>query len=424
MVNAQVTDTEGRTGSVYSGLGLGMPVDFRSPMAAGMGLTGVAIKDSDIANLANPALLGDVILTRGTAGFSIENLEAKTSTNNNTNTLFNPHQFQLEFPLDKNNLGFSLSMSPITRANFRAIEHTTLLPDQNITGDTLGFDLENQKEGGVNRFEMGIGWRINNNISVGYAGSAYFGSIDNAVNISFNDISFEDVNLLEQSSVQGFGNRIGLLLTKKSLFRQSDNIRVGVTFNLPLDLEADRDFTSTLSTIDQNNRRSITEDIELDQEEGADDGEFRFPLQLATGLTYEFNNVWAVASELVYQKWSQFENFDGQKESFMKDRYRIGLGANYYPFERNSQSFFSKFKYRAGVTYDSGHLEFRGNDIDALFLNAGFSFLSRGSRSSIDFNFHYGIRGTRADELVKENIMGMRITFNLSELMFERRKLR
>ena len=421
--DAQVTDTEGRTGSVYSGLGLGMPVDFRSPMADGMGLTGVAITDSDIANLSNPALLGDIILTRGSAGFSIENFEAKTSATDITNTSFKPHHFQLEFPLSKNKLGFSFSMSPITRSSFRVIENNGLPPNQNITADSLNFDLENQKEGGVNRFEMGVGWKINNSISVGYGGSVYFGSIDNAINASFQNRRFEDLNLLEKTSVQGFGNRFGLLLTKKSLFRQTDKLKLGINFNLPVDLDSDRDITTNVSSLDQTGQL-ISEDIDIEQEDGADDGEFRFPLKLSTGITYEFNKVWSVGSELVYQKWSQFENFDGQKETFMKDRYRLGLGTNYYPFERSSQSFFSKFKYRAGVTYDSGHLQFNGNDIDALFLNAGFSFLSRGSRSSIDFNFHYGIRGTRADGLVKENIMGMKITFNLSELMFERRKLR
>lgn len=419
----QISDDEGRVGSVYSGLGLGKPVDFKSPIAEGMGLIGVAIFETDVTNASNPALWGGIRLTRGSAGLSIENFESKNSQDEVVNTLFLPQQFQLEFPLKKNKIGFSFSMAPITRSNFRTLETQTILPERNILGDSLGIAQENSREGGLNRFEMGIGWKISDKLSVGYAGSAIFGTIDDKLTASFSDPGFEGVNIVETVSHLGFGNRFGVLYTKRSLFKKSDWIDIGLTYNLSVDLDGDRELTSDIRTFQPNGGITLrTLDLELTEEEK--DGDLKFPMQLATGVTYHLNEVWAVATELLYQKWSGFENFDSNNEKFMKDRYRIGVGGNYNPFNKSTSSFFSKFKYRMGVTYDTGYLNFAGNNIDALFLNAGFSFLARRSLSSIDFNFMYGVQGTRSNNLIKENIMGMRITFNLSELMFERRKFR
>jgi len=423
-INAQVSNDEGRAGSVYSGLGLGLPVDFRSPVAEGMGIIGVSITDSDVTNLSNPAFWGSSVLTRGAAGFSLDNFISKETNSEIENTLFAPHHFQLEFPLAKNKLGFSLSMTQLTSADFRTVSTNVLLPNENPTADTVNFALENRKNGGVNRFEMGIGWKINNNISVGYAGSVYFGSTTSTVSTGFGNLSFEDVNINERVSHTGFGNRIGILLSKGKLFSDTDRLTAGATFNLPVDLEADRELTTDANFQNRGTGNVVFQTLSLPLEDGADDGEFRFPMQAAAGITYEFSSVWSVSTEVMFQKWSDYENINGQQQDFMKDRYRVGIGGNFHPFNRNSDPFFAKFKYRMGVTYDSGHLEFAENNIDALFLNAGFSFLSRGSRSSIDFNFQYGIRGTTADNLVKENIMGMKVTFNLSELMFERRKFR
>lgn len=423
-VSAQISEDEGRAGSIYSGIELGLPVDFRSPVAEGMGITGVSITDSDVTNLANPAFWGSSVLTRGAAGFSLENFISKESNNEVENTQFAPHHFQLEFPLAKNKLGFSISMTPITRSDFRTLANNVLLPTENPTADSVNFLIENRKNGGVNRFEMGIGWKISNNISIGYAGSVYFGSTESTVAAGFNNLSFEDVNIKERLSHTGFGNRFGILLSKGKLFSDTDRLTAGATFNLAVDLEADRELTTETNFQNRANNNVIFQTLQLPLEEGGDDGEFRMPLQTAVGLTYKFSSIWSVSTELMYQKWSDYENIEGQQQDFMKDRYRVGIGGNYHPFNRSSTTFFSKFKYRMGVTYDSGHLEFSENNIDALFLNAGFSFLSRGSRSSIDFNFHYGIRGTTADNLIKENIMGMKVTFNLSELMFERRKFR
>jgi len=95
----------------------------------------------------------------------------------------------------------------------------------------------------------------------------------------------------------------------------------------------------------------------------------------------------------------------------------------YHPYRTEQRGgLFSNFKYSLGSSYDTGHLNINGEDIDTLFLNAGIGFVSRQTASSIDLSFEYGIRGTESASLVKENIWGFKLSLNLAEFMFVRPK--
>ncbi len=107
----------------------------------------------------------------------------------------------------------------------------------------------------------------------------------------------------------------------------------------------------------------------------------------------------------------------------MSDRYRLGLGTQYHPYQLGSEKFLSKFKYSAGVTYDTGHLTIDNQNIETLWFSAGLGILSPRSRSSVDVSFRYGLRGTTSANLVQERIWAINLSVNLAELMFFRPKL-
>jgi len=95
----------------------------------------------------------------------------------------------------------------------------------------------------------------------------------------------------------------------------------------------------------------------------------------------------------------------------------------FYPFASGSDKFLSQFKYSVGATYDTGHLEVNGEDINTLMFSAGLGLLSPNSNSSIDISLEYGFRGTNSQNLVKEDIWGVNVSLNLAELFFFRPKL-
>jgi hypothetical protein len=97
----------------------------------------------------------------------------------------------------------------------------------------------------------------------------------------------------------------------------------------------------------------------------------------------------------------------------------------YAALRRAERNFFTYFIYRAGVSYDTGHLSLGLNEqkIQTVMISAGLGIPSLAAGSSVDINFDLGLRGTTSHELVRERIFAVRVSFNLSELMFLQRRL-
>jgi len=420
-VQAQQSPNKARSGSVYSYLGLGAPIDYRSSAAEGMGMSGVALYDDYVPGLANPAYWGNTVYTTATGGVFFQNYDARDNNGHAKNSLISASQFQLVLPLKRNRVGLSLSLSPLTRSNFKVVDQTVLPPALNNGRDTLAYSIQNQGDGGLNRLELGIGVRIYKNISIGYAPSLIYGPLQNNLKVHFvsfdPNVTYNDITYDQTTTNIGFGNRFGVYGTQRKIFSKKDALSFGAAVSLPINLKSERYIESD---------RALGQSVKtfrLKDKDAFGTGDIRYPMEIMAGLQYAFNPALGVGTELLYQNWSDYTNFDGNQEAYMTDRYKIALGARYRPFMKRVDTFFSHFKYRLGASYDSGYLKLNGQQIETLKLSAGLGILSPRNRSSVDISLEYGIRGTRSQNLVKENIWGLRLSINLAELMFYRPKL-
>src|SRR5699024_226288 len=124
--------------------------------------------------------------------------------------------------------------------------------------------------------------------------------------------------------------------------------------------------------------------------------------------------------------WPSYENdFKPTQQGYFTHRYKLGLGYHYFPYLTAPNKLLPPFTYRLRASYDTGHLKIRGEQINTLKFSLGLGILSpkSNSNSSIDLSLEYGIRGTKVADLVKEQIWGVRLSVNLSEIMFFRPKL-
>lgn len=416
---AQTDDSLVDEGSAYSQFGIGFPVDYGSSAADGIGIFGVSYLEPAVASMANPAHWGSTVYGMATGGVGISNFSSEDNFGTAQNSLIYVNQFQLQLPIYKNKLGVSASFTPYTQAGFQVTESSTQIVGSGASQDTLLIDSQNTGSGGVNRIEVGFGWKINSNISVGYAPSLVYASIDNEFQTTIADSANDDgtfyrpIRFTEQSSGTGFGNRFGVFVTLPSVAKEDDQLNFGATLNLPVKLTGER--------VQVNNSASVgsgADDITLAE------GSIQLPLGLTTGITYKTSDKLALTTEALYQKWSNYGNdLKNENEQVFTDRFRIGAGISYFPFVTGSTKFLSQFKYRFGASYDSGHLELNGENIDTIMLSAGLGLLSPNSNSSIDLSFEYGFRGTKSQDLVKENIWGFKLSLNLAEIFFFRPKL-
>jgi hypothetical protein len=408
-----------RSGSFYSGFGFGIPVDVDSPYTAGMGLAGVSSFTNMTTSTANPAHWGFIGFTQGNLTMSLNGFQASDSQTSANNALLAFKNFQLVVPVLRNRLGVSASFTPMTRSNFEVFNEGGFDPLENPSGaDEVSYVSNIAGSGGVNRFEIGMGVRILDNVSAGYGFSANLLAQQQESTVAFSDGRYSSILTNRELTGYGFGHRFGVFMFKEDLFNEEDQLSVGVSLNLPVEIGATRT-VSTFRTIE--NQRTL---IELNEGSPTRDGTIRLPLEFNAGLTYNLSRFVNVSAEMQMQEWENARfSYSAEQEAYYKNRVKTGLGVQYHPYrDEQAEGFFSGLKYSFGTSYDTGHLSINSEDIETIMFNAGIGLISQRSSSSIDLNFHYGFRGTESSDLVKENIWGFTLSLNLAEFMFVRPK--
>ncbi|WP_138430891.1 hypothetical protein [Fodinibius saliphilus] len=407
-------ESKASTGSVYSKLGVGYPVSIANTSSRSSGLLGVSFNQNNVGNLANPAHWGNTVYGLGAGGIGITSYHASSNNSSVTNLDFGVQQFQLQLPIIRGVLGISGSFAPVSETNYRNFDFKQQIVSRGTTQDTLQYAIENEGSGGTNSAELGIGWKINKNLSIGYAASAVFLShndkyVSNILTSGYNTVSYT-----YKTSGVGLGNRFGAHVRFPDLFSEGDQLGLGVAVSLPVSISASQEKESEeiIQTLDP---------IELGE------GTIKLPMKVSGGLSYRPNNLIILAAEGLYQGWSDYRNdledLSQTGTSFV-DRYKMGLGMQYLPYRSGSDKFLSKFKYRIGTSFDTGHLQIDNKNISTLKFSLGLGIRSPNSASSIDLSFEYGIRGTNSLNLIKEQIWGMKLSVNLAEIMFFRPKLK
>jgi len=403
------------TGSFYSGVGFGMPTDIFSPYSMGMGLTGVSNYSGFSTNIANPAHWGLVAFSQGSMVTGLNHFNAADNRGTSQNTRFGVEQFQLTFPVLRDRLGFSVSVTPSIRSDYR-FRGGGLFEPVAGSSNLVRYDFEESGSGGINRLEAGAGISLTRNISVGYAFSANILSINNSVFPQFSESQYRVSPFDRKTQGYGFGHRFGLYAFTGPLLRSSDQLAFGASVSLPMSIDAEELITGFRLV---NGNRQL---IDFNQNSPLRNASVKMPLEINTGLTYNFNRFTNVVAELLMQRWSEASyGFDSTQQEFFKDRLRTGVGFQYHPYRSNQPGgFFSNFKYSAGITYDTGHLKMNNLDVETLTLHAGLGIMSIRTASSIDLSFFYGVRGTESSSLVKEDMWGFKLSLNLAEYMFVR----
>jgi hypothetical protein len=383
----------------------------------GMGLSGVSNFSGYISNISNPGQWGLLNFTQGTISVKVDQIRASDINSTAKNSIFAIESFHFAFPILRGKLGGSLSVTPLIRSDFRQ-QQRGFFPTPGIPDESIEYLVNTTGSGGVNRFEVGLGYKLNNYLSLGYGFSANVLSLNEDVSPAFSDLQFLPTEFEREIEGYDIGHRFGLYAFKGNLFKEEDQLSFGISLQLPISISADR-YVTAFQIVD--NRRT---QLNLNENSPNNSGNVELPLEINTGLTYNFSRFTNITTEVLIQNWSDAEfTFNNTQQSYFSNRVKTGLGFQYHPYRADRISgFFSNFKYSAGVSYDTGHLTIQNEDIETIMLSAGLGILSNRSASSIDVSLQYGIRGTESSNLVKENIWGFKISLNLAEFMFVRQR--
>ena len=404
---------EGKSGTVYSSYGTGFPLLNNTAQEKSMGIMGVSFNDLGSPGLSNPAFWGLGSYSRVAANFDFTSYSVKDAFSSGTNSLLNVGSFQAVFPISKNKLGLSVALYPETRSSYN-VNSEQSIPNGS---STLDYSSNRIGSGGVSKFEIGLGWNIVDGIAIGYAPSFSFLTEKETSTLSLLTGGVTRSTTSKRINGTSISHRFGVILSNRGSFIDDDILQIGGSVTLPTYFNATQEKTTTKII---NFESTI---VQIGDNEKAD---ISLPLKVNGGISYFLNSRFNASAEVQIENWESAKyEFSENEESAFINRKVYGLGFQYHPYRLRSKKFLSNFKYSAGVSYDTGHLQISDKEINTVWLSAGLGLISPNLRSvsSFDISFQYGLRGTTSNSLVKENIFGISLSVNLTELMFLQRKL-
>jgi hypothetical protein len=406
-------------GSPYSRFGLGTLTDFSSSRSQAMGGGAYALRSLNYNPTANPALWSDQVFTRLSAGASFQRTNTTTGNESGVLTSGLVEGIQLSFPLYERTLGVGLSFQPYTQHNYRVQRERTVDPinesyKQNLRG-----------KGGLHSFRAGLGYRINEIVSVGASVDVLFGIIEKERSTEFDDPAFRNASIADATRLNGVTSTVGVQFSFADVLQKDDALSVGTAVALPTNLNGTRVLTT-------GEGRNLTQDT-LESV----NGEVSLPLRSRLGVAYQPNSTWTLTLDGLYEPWSTFSSnfasegtfkggFPEGGEDIMSDRWRISAGMEVIPGADDPLSgFFANTGYRLGAAIERLYVQPKADPtLRSYTATAGFSFPTSLPGTRIDLNVEAGTRGTTDGSLVRDNFYSVSLHINFGERWFKERKLR
>ena len=398
---SETTWAQARISSPYSRYGVGeLWQNHYSVSLAGMGNVGLAIRSDNYLNIKNPASY---------TGFDSTSFLFDLSALGMYNTL---KTTEISQGADYASLGYILFGMPVTkwwRASFGLIPFSNVgyyVYDEKVVEDVGRVRFIYEGSGGLNQFHLGNGFRITENLSVGFNASYVWGVIDRRRRITFPD-------------------SLSMLSTRLDNFDHISDIMfdLGVQYFIPLKngMEVGTGLVVKPGTNLNTTRQYIAQNyfggdnnIELPRDtvayEGSQKGTLKFPLGIGAGVSLRRANNFLVSLDVNWRNWKEYKSY-GRSDS-LQNSLSINVGGEYIPNNNSISSYWQKVRYRLGFRYEDTYLEINNTPIKEFGISFGLGFPFRRSKSMLNFAFEFGNKGTVKNNLVQENFF--KFTFGLS----------
>ena len=413
-------------GTIYSRFGIGELYSFSSPQAEAMGGGGAGLRSLNYTGFTNPALWSDQVLTRLAAGARLRGISASDEGGASSQLTSGALQaIQFSLPLYTRKLGVGLAFKPFSRSNYRVVRRSeTPLVFGSAPSDTSAFEINYEGRGGLQQFVGGVGYRVNDALSVGASVDVIFGIIEEGRRTAFENPQFVETNSTDATRLSGVTGTFGAVLTLADVFAGDDAFSVGGSFTLPTTLSGTR-------------VRTLSEGLDQDTLGTEVNGSVDIPWRAQLGLTYKPDERWIVVMNGRYEPWSElsssFNASGGGPGSFpvggsdaLTDRVRVSLGGEFLPAGTDLlEPYTARMAYRLGAYYEKSYAQpVEDTNINTYAVTGGVSLPTLLSGTRVDLNVEVGTRGTTTQGLVRDRFYSISLNINVGERWFRERKLR
>jgi len=390
------------TGSPYSLFGLGVGTNSNIGKNSALGKGGYALWGDEFINNYNPAAFAAAAQKNFMFDIGMLTEISTVSSNNNE---------ERRLASNISSIALASSLSPrsgfgITLAPHSDVGYALIGIQSNIEGSFESFVSNIFGSGGLNDLKLSYGYQINDYINTGLGLSYLFGSINETERIA---AGTSTLTVEERNGYSGLRLDLGLQA------KLSERIRLGVRWQLPTSLNAERDqIVTKVSAL-------LTDPDIVENTTGEEIESFDLPLVVSTGI--QINPVKSLSLNLDYSKsyWNATEQNDNIGTFINQDI--MAFGAEYL-IDRNGFKYWERIQFRAGFTYDTGYLEVNNEPIDSYSITAGLGLpLGRYGRSKINLSYTYRSGGSSEGILVQETFNTLNINVSLNDIWFLKRKI-
>ena len=410
------------TASPYSFYGIGS-LKFKGTVE-NRSMGGLSIyTDSIHVNLRNPASYAgknlDILNNESrpvkfTVGgsYSSLNLKSDSGSANASSSTFD--YLAMSVPMGK--FGFGFGLLPFTSVGYKL---------ESLDGDQVSNRFKGQ--GGVNKAFLGLGYQINNEISIGIDANYNFGNIQN------NTVAFSydsDGNLTQYQSRENnrsdlSGLNVNLGVTYKTMLSKSLELVSGITYTPESKLVSknERSF-STITINSSTGQEFVLNTIETDLEaSGLLETDLVMPSKFSIGVGIGEPMKWFVGVESVFQKTGNFSNpLYASSETKYEDASTFSVGGFFIPQYNSFTSYFKRAVYRAGLHFEKTGLNIKDESINEFGISFGVGLPVGTFFSNVNLGFELGKRGTTSSNLLQENFVNFQLSLSLNDRWFQKRK--
>ena len=407
------------TRSPYSQYGLGAMRDQSQGFSRGMNGVGIALRLGNTANTLNPAaysavdsltMLFDVALAGQVTNYKEHGSEKNVKGGG------------LEYIVGTfrllKDVGMSFGLLPYSTIDY---EYTT----SKFLDNTYGTVSETYSgSGGLHQAFLGVGWRVTEPLSLGLNVAYLWGKQDKTVTTG----STTYINSLSKNYSALFNSyNIQVGAQWEQRLSKEDMLTIGATASIGHSLGSEAKYMIVNSNSTTGNRDTTMFT--------ASDG-FKIPWTYGLGLGWTHKENLFVEADVTLQKWggTAYPDYDAaanayvKKEGLLKDRCKVGIGADWVP-NPAGRKFFSRVHYRMGAGLATPYYKINGaNGPKEMSVSAGMglplqnSWNSRGNMRPV-LNISAQWARAAATGLITENTFRINIGLTFNERWFAKWKV-
>ncbi|NBC82074.1 MAG: hypothetical protein GVY19_01705 [Bacteroidetes bacterium] len=365
------------------------------------------LRTSNIINPGNPASYSsqDTLSFIFDVGFKsrLSTYETSTDKREFNNSMLD--HIALGFPITRW-LKASAGIYPFSYSGYNIQE--VAVPDQTAGEDSVMQNFTG--EGGLNSVYIGTGFSINDYVSLGVNLKYMFGNLDHFNSLALIDDEFytTQTNRRQETQISGLYYDLGAQYEQNF---GKNKWQAGVYFRPEINVTGKYDqqvlnqslYLGQLLFSDTLVNNNANENLAL-------------PMQFKIGAAYTFNNKLLIALEYDFEEWSSFR-FPGIQGNLENSQdYRIGI--EYIPDPTSLTGYFNHVSFRAGGYYSNTYLKLNTKQITDRGVTAGIGLPVRGSRTTFNISYRYGMNGTTNSGLMQETYHQFKVSLSMYDFWF------